>query len=101
MAKGIKKLLRERPNSGEVEQLLAEITADSPRGAAMIAAALTDDILLGTIRFRLVNDDESDDLFGSDRPLGTFSARIRLGYAMGIFGRKTRHDLRKSGAPMF
>jgi DNA-binding MltR family transcriptional regulator len=37
--------------------------------------------------------EEHDQLFIGTGPLATFSAKIRLGYALGIYGRKTRHDL--------
>jgi DNA-binding MltR family transcriptional regulator len=30
---------------------------------------------------------------GDDRPLGTFSSRIKIAYALGIIGGKSRHDL--------
>jgi hypothetical protein len=38
-----------------------------------------------------------DRLFEGDNPLATFSAEIKLGYALGNFGQQTRADLNCNG----
>lgn len=89
----LKDYLAARPDQEEVSQLFSELREDGPRGAAMVAGALIDDVLLGAIKYRLKNLSDANELFDPDRPLGTFSARIKIAFALGIFGPKTRHDL--------
>jgi hypothetical protein len=95
VAKSLNKLLRARPSGAEVNALMKEIKTDGPRGAAMVAAAIIDDVLVGAIRYKFVTlkKDEDEALFGPDRPLGSFSSRIKVAYALGIYGPKTQHDL--------
>jgi DNA-binding MltR family transcriptional regulator len=95
MAKGLKKFAKERPTTEEIAQMFSEIRSDAPRSAVVLAAALIDDVLSGAIRYRMVklSKDEDDDLFEGNGPLASFSARIRMAYAPGIIGKKTRHDL--------
>jgi DNA-binding MltR family transcriptional regulator len=61
----------------------------------MAAAAFLDVYLESLIRMSLVplGAKDTEALFGPDRPLGTFSSRIRIAQALGIFGPKTAHDL--------
>ena len=61
----------------------------------MIAVSHIDDLLKGAIKYRMVNltSDDEEVLFSGFGPLATFSARIRIAYALGIVGKKTRHDL--------
>lgn len=49
------------------------------------------DLLLS--RMIALSDDERDRLFSSYGPLGSFSAKITLSHALGLFGQRTRHDL--------
>lgn len=75
--------------------ILDEIKVLSNRGAALVAAALVEQYLALAIQGYFVDLSEADKahLFDGYGPLSTFSARIRLGYAMGIFGPKVRSDL--------
>jgi hypothetical protein len=53
-------------------------------------------LLIGVIREKMVqlNKTEHKDIFeGGNAPLSTFSSKIKVGYALGCYGRKTRHDL--------
>jgi DNA-binding MltR family transcriptional regulator len=95
MPKTLNEFLKDRPSGEEVDQLMHELDTDGPRGVAMIAAAIVDDVLLGAVKYRMVplTEGEESELFGVDRPLSSFSSRIKLGYALGIFGKNTRHDL--------
>lgn len=78
-----------------------EVTDDrrfADRAAALIVAALLEDALKTAIstHFVSVDDNTINQLFSSgvdDGPLATFSARIRLGYALGIYGPDMRADL--------
>ena len=95
MPKGLKKLLKGAPEEDELKVLWAELAKDSTRGSVVLAVAFIDDILRDTIKHRMVKltTQEDDELFGWSGPLANFSARIRVAYALGIIGRRTRHDL--------
>lgn len=75
------------------DEVYREATQD--RAVALVAATNLDMTLEHAIKSRLVtlNSDENDRLFGPDAPIGTFSARIKIGYALGIYERKFRSDL--------
>jgi DNA-binding MltR family transcriptional regulator len=95
MAKRLKKFLQFGPSPEEKDQVAQEVLTDGPRGAVMVAIAFLDDYLIKLIRRRFValTEDEQESLFAPDRPLGSFSSRIKVAYALGIYGRKTSHDL--------
>jgi len=60
----------------------------------MMAAAYLSDRLSELIRLNLVDHNEViESLFGAMRPLGTFSARIDMAFAMGLIGPAGRRDL--------
>jgi hypothetical protein len=95
MAHSLKKLSKERPTGEDIEQALLELATDGPRGAAVLGAALVEDVLQGCIEGRFVELSavERDHLFSGTGPLSSFSAKTKLGFAMGIFGPRTRDDL--------
>jgi DNA-binding MltR family transcriptional regulator len=75
-----------------------ELQSESPRAAVIIASAFLDAQLRELIARSLVDDEkEVDELLGTenkpDRPLSSFSARIRTAYCMGLIGESMRHDL--------
>src|SRR5258708_3381722 len=67
------------------------------RAAALMTASILEQGLEESILSHLVelDDNERRDLFAEDKdsPLASFAARIRIGYALGIYGPKTRNDL--------
>lgn len=78
--------------------MVAEITEQSDRGAAIVAFAFLDDVLTEVIQSRLHNykhkgEDVSKFMFQGAGPLATFSARRRLALMLGIIGPKTYDDL--------
>jgi hypothetical protein len=95
MASALKKVLMQSPTSEDIKTLVGEVKTENPRAAAVVAGAVIDDILRQVIVSRMVvlTDDENQKLFGSYGPLGSFGSRIGIGYAMGIYGPKTRQDL--------
>jgi hypothetical protein len=97
VTKTLKKLLKENPSADEVKTMMSEIETDGPRGATLLAASIIDDILRGALRYRFIplSNDEQEELFEGTSPLATFSARIRVLYALGVIGKQTRHDLNK------
>lgn len=64
---------------------LNEFQAETDRGAAMVGAALIDQKLSDTLRsFFVASKSASELLDGANAPLGTFSARIKSSYALGL-----------------
>lgn len=62
---------------------------------AIITAVQIDDALeTALLRKMTILEDEVDEVFvGDSGPLSTFSAKIKMAYALGIIGRDTRRDL--------
>jgi len=83
----------------ELKMLYAEIARESDRAAAVLSAASLDLLLHRLLRDFLVDDPkECDELLGDEdtggnKPLSTFSSKIRAAYCMGLIGHIERHDL--------
>ena len=65
--------------------LAAAIIAETDRGSVILLTTAVEDQLTRRIKAEMVDltSDESNRLFGPDAPLGSFSAKIKLGYALG------------------
>jgi DNA-binding MltR family transcriptional regulator len=77
---------------------LEEIQNESPRASVIIASAFLDAQLRQLISNFLIDDPKVvDELLGSedkiDRPLSTFSARIKAAYCLGLIGKNIYDDL--------
>jgi hypothetical protein len=77
-------------------EVLNEIDQQTDRGAAIVAAALVEDYLSDAIKTRLhargkARTDVIKGLF--DRALGTFAAKIDLGFALGLYLEDAHKDL--------
>ena len=75
-----------------------ELQNESPRGAVIIASAFLDAQLRNLISKFLIDDSKIvDELLGSedkpDRPLSSFSSRIRAAYCLGLIGKSMYDDL--------
>jgi hypothetical protein len=71
-----------------------DLAHESDRGVVLITAAFLDEALASLLRRCLIDQqDVVDELFGNDRPLGTFSARIRMTYCLGHMSSATFRDL--------
>ena len=84
-------------DSDSFAKALAE---ETDRGCALVAAAYLDGLLESYLRDYFVDNPDLrdgrnvDSLVGSDRsPLGTFSARTKIAYFLGLIGPKMYHDL--------
>lgn len=77
------------------QRYLATITAESDRGAVLVAATLLDHALENVLRKKLVPSVESDDsLFtGPYAPLRSFAAKIELAFRLGLLTRDTKRML--------
>jgi DNA-binding MltR family transcriptional regulator len=80
--------------SQQTKELYNDLDKESDRGAALLGAAFLDESLEAMLRMFFVDDSSlADELLGTDRPLGSFSARIRTAYAIGLLGREMYADL--------
>jgi hypothetical protein len=97
MSEALKKLLKGRPTDEEVGSIFFEMGEDGARGSILAGTSFLEDVLKGAImhRFGHLNAKELKDLFDGTAPLSTFSAKIKIAYAMGVIGKLTRHDLEK------
>ncbi len=95
MTSALKKLTKKRPTIEQINTAMDELSNEGTRGAIIVASALIEDILRGAILVCMVslNQEEQDLLFNGTAPLSSFSAKIRLAYALGIVGPETRSDL--------
>lgn len=71
-----------------VEQLTTELSHESDRGLVIVLAAMLEEILEEYVRARLRKLDRvpglADKLFGAERPLSSFSAKIAMAAALGV-----------------
>ena len=67
-------LRQQRPTPDEFEALVDELKTDGPRGAAVTAGALVDDMLRNLLEDRMVTltQEEKNNLFSSFGPLSSF-----------------------------
>lgn len=78
----------------EVMTFRKSITAETDRGAVLMAAAFLDDKLKLLLQQRMVQDKKlGRQVFEFNGPLGTFSARINLAYLFGIIPKNAVRDL--------
>jgi len=92
----LKRMMRDTPGSDEIKAILADLFSEkNDQAFAVTIAAILDGVVERTVRKKLVclNKREEKELFDGTGPLATFSARIRIGYALGLFDRFIRDDL--------
>lgn len=83
----------------QIRLLVQELDKESDRGVALIAAACLDHALEALFRGFFVLESnvpeglKHDDVLGSDRPLGTFSARMKLACLCGLIGPESYQEL--------
>jgi hypothetical protein len=92
--KAFKTLIQSGPTVGDHVAMEAEFFGESPRAVVLLAAALDDFALELALRQVLRKDQSTDDLFEPDGPLGSSSAKIRLGFALKLFGEVTKGDFK-------
>jgi DNA-binding MltR family transcriptional regulator len=82
------------PDIKSLTKAIDIFTKQGDRGTALIVAAWVDDALEAVIRSRFRPDKPlADDLLRPDGPLGSFSARIKLGYMLDLLEHLARKDL--------
>jgi hypothetical protein len=96
LKRALKALLRKQPTPDEFRTIIRELENAHPRAVAIMGATAVEDALKGLIIKHFtpaVLPSELDDLFGPTKPLSSFSAKINIAHAMGLFGPKTKADL--------
>jgi hypothetical protein len=82
-------MAKKKPHAPEqISMFTAELEKQTDRGAAIIAAAVLEDLLAAVVQRRLIelSGKRTEALFGRMAPLSTFSAKIEMGFALGIYG---------------
>ena len=92
----LNRFMDESPNQDDIIFLFHQLRNDpNDRAVALIAACIIDDILEISIltKFRHLNSDERKRLFDPDQPLSSFSAKIRIAYALDLIDRPQQQNL--------
>ena len=93
----LKRLLEQVPTPEEYQIAWQSVRKDEPRTSVILAATLVEEMLRALLVAHMAKGvdakDGPKDLFGPMKPLSSFSAKIRLGYAMKLYGDRTFHDL--------
>lgn len=80
--------------ANELSDLAFTLARESDRGMALTGAAMLDDSLEILIKVHLLDKPKLViSLLGPDRPLGTFSGRIKLAYLLGLLEESEFRDL--------
>ncbi len=93
-----KQILRDLPRGKEMEQLWNELPSLTDGTAALMVSAWLDRHLEDAIKLsfvKSVEDDELHEIFSFSGPLETSGAKLRMAFALGIFGKKTKDGLNK------
>ncbi len=91
----LRDLARIAPEGQEIFKTIVELADQPDRTAAIVAAAFLERAIENAITSRLKHRDEETlkGLFeDASGPLATFDAKIRVGYALDLFGPTTRGD---------
>jgi hypothetical protein len=89
-------LLKHIPTPEEYQVAWESVRKDGSRGSVILAGTLVEDSLRALLISRMAPGVEKDgpkDLFGPMKPLSSFSAKIRMGFALKLYGERTFHDL--------
>jgi DNA-binding MltR family transcriptional regulator len=80
--------------SQDLAGFMKEFGVETNRAAAILGAALLDELLSQLISNFLIDDDkEVRNLLDVERPLGAFGARIRAAYCLGLITNEVFQDL--------
>ncbi len=87
--------VKKDPTAADFESFVTEVNKDqNDRTVAVLLGSSVETTLRTLIKRKLVITDDSDKiLFHSSGPLHSFDAKIKLGFATGLFGSQTRANL--------
>lgn len=89
--KALKRYAKNEPTVDDLSDMEKEFYGESDRAVVILQASMVENAL--EIALRKVLKQEVPGLFDYDGPMGTLANRIKVGYALGIFGATTRGDL--------
>lgn len=91
----LRELSRAALTPREFQRVIAQRLNGSERTAAILTAISVENMLLHTILFFLEHRDEKtvEKLTGMGGALSSFSQKIEMGYALGLYDEEVRHDL--------
>jgi DNA-binding MltR family transcriptional regulator len=93
----LKNLLNKIPTKDEMHHIALRLRDYPDEAAALVACSLLNHALRDAIasKFIKLSAIEIDGIFSDNQggPLSTFASRIRIAYALGILGPRTRDDL--------
>jgi hypothetical protein len=87
-----KKFAKSRPDRDMQDAMEKEFYGESDRACGILFPSWVELLIERAIQDQLRHD--APTVFDYEGPLGNFSAKIMMAYAMGLFGMKTNHDLR-------
>jgi hypothetical protein len=90
--RAFKTFAKSSPSVADRKAMEKEFYGENDRACGVLNASWVEQMLETAIKRRLRPDCPAK-LFDYDGPVGTFSARIMMGYALNLFGPNTRHDL--------
>lgn len=71
-----------------------ELTRESDRGSALLAASYIDALLEKVLKVKMIgNKKHLENLFDANGPLGSFSSRINIAYSVGLITKNHHNDL--------
>lgn len=81
-------------SNNDFEKFVVRLKEESDRGLALIAASALDFELGQLLRKTVVDNKKiADDIFGTSRPLSSFSSRIDISYLLGKISSEEHHEL--------
>ncbi len=81
------------PHLKEFKRFLDELNKETERGAALISAAMIDELLGASVLAFLVDHSDTKTLLeGFNAPLGTLSARVLAAFALGLLSEREYHE---------
>jgi DNA-binding MltR family transcriptional regulator len=91
--KAFKELIRSEPTHADLPLMVWEFYGESDRAVILLSAALAELGIEIALKRYLRDDKSTEDLFDFEAPLGNFSGKIKLAFALNLFDKKTNHDL--------
>ncbi|GAB3754715.1 hypothetical protein [Spirosoma pomorum] len=89
-----KDLMDRMPHLAEFLPLLDKLNEETPRGKILLGCSYIDELLKKTIEAFLIKSIETNELLnGFAAPIGTFSSRIKLSYALGLISEAEKKEI--------
>lgn len=84
-----------RNRSNTLFTIVNELEKESDRGCALVAAAYLENEITALLESFLVKQDKNanKELFDFNGPLGTFSSKIKISFALGLISKESRTSL--------